>query len=210
MHNLTLTSIDNSIDESTADPDPIKQFNRWFDQARGAGIPLAEAMTLATATANGQPSARMVLLKSVDEDGFVFYTNYHSRKARELDENPFAALIFYWQPLDYQVRVEGTVTRVEPKESDEYFATRPRESQLGAHASPQSEIVDDRAFLEDRYAQLEKAYLDREVSRPEHWGGYRLNPQRIEFWKSRTGRLHDRVLYEREPDGLWHRSRLAP
>lgn len=202
--------VDQAINESAADPNPINQFRRWFDHARAAEIPLAEAMTLATSTTDGKPSARMVLLKQVDDDGFVFYTNYRSRKARELDANPFAALIFYWQKLDYQVRVEGTVTRVSAAESDEYFATRPRESQLGANASPQSEVVSDRAFLEGRYAELEEKYQNQDVPRPEHWGGYRLEPSRIEFWKSRIGRLHDRLLYERQPDGSWLRTRLAP
>src|SRR3954469_13263192 len=140
--------VDNFIDEASAAPDPIKQFHRWFDHARAAEIPLAESMTLATATAEGRPSARIVLLKHADENGFVFYTNYRSRKARELDANPFAALIFYWQKLDYQIRVEGSVTRVSAAESDAYFATRPRDSQLGAHASPQSDAVADRSFLE--------------------------------------------------------------
>jgi len=203
-------AVDKSINEHSADPNPINQFQRWFDQARAAAIPLAEALTLATTTPDGKPSARMVLLKQVDGDGFVFFTNYQSRKASELDANPFAALVFYWQKLDYQVRVEGRVTRVSAAESDEYFATRPRESQLGAHASPQSEIVADRAFLERRYAELEEKYLNVNVPRPEHWGGYRLIPDRIEFWKSRLGRLHDRLLYERQPDGTWLQTRLAP
>jgi pyridoxamine 5'-phosphate oxidase len=201
---------DEAIDERTADPNPINQFRRWFDQARAAGIPLAETMTLATSTLDGRPSARQVLLKQVDDDGFVFYTNYRSRKARELDTNPFAALVFYWQPLDYQVRVEGTITRTTDQESDEYFATRPRDSQLGALASPQSEVVANREVLEERLGELEEKYRDRLVERPRHWGGYRVNPARIEFWKSRAGRLHDRLLYERQIDGSWNRTRLAP
>jgi pyridoxamine 5'-phosphate oxidase len=203
-------AVDDSLNETTADPNPINQFNRWFDQAKAAGIPLAEAMTLATSDVTGKPSARMVLLKSVDEEGFVFYTNYGSRKARELHENPFAALVFYWSQLDYQVRVEGPVTRTSAQESDEYFATRPRESQLGAHASPQSDVVSGREFLEDRFTALEEKYRDSSVVRPEHWGGYRVKPERIEFWKSRLGRLHDRLLYELQPDGSWQRTRLAP
>ena len=201
---------DDSIDERTADPNPINQFQRWFDQAREAGVPLAERVTLATSTPDGRPSARMVLLKQVVDDGFVFYTNYLSRKARELDENPFAALVFYWQKLDYQVRVEGTVTRNSAEESDEYFATRPRDSQLGAVASPQSAVVSDREALETRLAELEVEYRDRSVERPAHWGGYRIKPLRIEFWKSRAGRLHDRVLYELLDNGAWARTRLAP
>src|SRR3954453_5584844 len=209
-HNTNQMIADTFIDDASADPDPIKQFHRWFDHARAAEIPLAESMTLATATAEGRPSARIVLLKHADEDGFVFYTNYRSRKARELDANPFAALIFYWQKLDYQIRVEGSVTRVSAAESDAYFAPRPRDSQLGPHASPQSDAVADRSFLERQFAEAEARYLDVDVTRPEHWGGYRVKPDRIEFWKSRSGRLHDRVLYELQPDGSWLRRRLAP
>ena len=203
-------AVDDSLNETTADPNPINQFQRWFEHAKAAAIPLAEAMTLATSTLDGRPSARMVLLKQVDEDGFVFYTNYRSRKARELGTNPFAALVFYWQKLDYQVRVEGPVTRVSVEESDEYFATRPRDSQFGAHASPQSEVVTDRMFLEKLYADVEGKYRDGTVDRPEYWGGYRVRPERIEFWKSRSGRLHDRLLYELQSDGTWLRTRLAP
>jgi pyridoxamine 5'-phosphate oxidase len=207
---MTESEIDQTLDETTAGLDPIALFQRWFQHARAAGIPLAETMTLATVSAGCKPSARMVLLKQVDEDGYVFFTNYQSRKANELDNNPAAALVFYWQKLDYQVRVEGVVARVSAQESDEYFATRPRESQLGAHASPQSETVADRQDLETRYAELEKQYLDKNIPRPTHWGGYRLKPQLIEFWKSRVGRMHDRLLYERQADGSWKRSRLAP
>jgi len=203
-------AVDETLDEETAAPNPINQFNRWFDDAKAAGIPMPEAMTLATATTDGRPAARMLLLKQADTAGFVFYTNYQSRKARELDANPFAALVFYWQKLDYQVRVEGPVERTSPAESDEYFATRPRESQLGAHASPQSEVIAGRDILERRFAELEESYRDRTVERPAHWGGYRLQPERIEFWKSRPGRLHDRLLYERQPDGSWQCTRLAP
>ncbi|MDQ2856988.1 MAG: pyridoxamine 5'-phosphate oxidase [Acidobacteriota bacterium] len=203
-------AVDQTLDEDTADSNPLNQFQRWFDHAKAAGIRMPEAMTLATATPNGKPGARIVLLKEADPSGFVFYTNYQSRKARELDANPFAALIFYWQQLDYQVRVEGPVERTSSAESDAYFASRPRESQLGAHASPQSEVVAGRETLEKRFAELEESYRDREVGRPEHWGGYRLRPERIEFWKSRPGRLHDRLLYERQPDGSWNCSRLGP
>lgn len=201
---------DETLNEETVDPDPINQFNCWFADAKAAGIPMPEAMTMANATGDGRPSARVLLLKQVDAAGFVFYTNYLSRKARELEANPFAALVFYWQQLDYQVRVEGPVERTSPAESDEYFATRPRESQLGALASPQSDVVAGREILDSRFAELEESYRDRPVARPEHWGGYRLRPERIEFWKSRPGRLHDRLLYERHPDGTWQLTRLAP
>ena len=198
-----------SLDENTIDRDPIKQFQTWLNEAFAAKLPLPEAMTLATATINGKPSARMVLLKQVDHSGFVFYTNYNSAKARQLDANPYAALVFYWAQLDRQVRVEGSVSKTSAAESREYFATRPRESQIGAWASEQSEAIANRAVLEERAAELEKQYGDREIDRPEHWGGYRLKPERIEFWKSRIGRLHDRILYQREGDS-WIITRLAP
>jgi pyridoxamine 5'-phosphate oxidase len=199
-----------TLDEREVDPDPINQFRRWFDEAKAAGLPLPEAMTVATSSRDGKPSARLILLKQVDEEGFVFYTNYRSPKARDLEANPFAALVFYWPQLDYQVRIEGSVTRTSAAESDEYFQTRPRESQLGAHASPQSEVIESREILEQRLAELEQTYRDRIVERPAHWGGYVVKPERIEFWKSRPGRLHDRLLYERQADGTWHHVRLAP
>jgi pyridoxamine 5'-phosphate oxidase len=200
------------LDERTVDANPIRQFQVWFDEAQGYGLPMADAMTLSTATTDGRPSGRLILLKGVDESGFVFYTNYRSRKARELDANPFAAMTFYWEPLERQVRIEGRVTRVSADESGKYFQTRPRESQLGAIASPQSDVIESRAVLERRFQELEEEYRDesRPVARPSHWGGYRLVPDRIEFWKGRPGRLHDRLLYERQPDGKWVISRLAP
>ena len=152
----------------------------------------------------------MVLLKQVDDRGFVFYTNYRSAKARELEENPRAAMVCYWVGLDRQVRIEGSVERISPEESDEYFRTRPRESQLGALASPQSEVIESREVLECRFREMNESYRGREVERPEHWGGYRIRPERIEFWSNRPGRLHDRILYERQPDGSWTMKRLAP
>jgi pyridoxamine 5'-phosphate oxidase len=197
------------LDEKTIDRDPIRQFQTWLDEAFAAKLPLVEAMTLATATPDGKPSARMVLLKQVDHDGFVFYTNYNSAKARQLDANPYAALVFFWAQLDRQVRVEGSITKTSREESREYFATRPRESQIGAWASNQSEAIGSRAVLEERAVQLEQQYRDRDVERPEHWGGYRLKPARIEFWKGRIGRLHDRIVYQREGD-TWTITRLAP
>jgi len=198
------------LDESLIDRDPIRQFQIWLDDAIAANIPLAEAMTLATATPDGRPAARMVLLKQVDHDGFVFFTNYRSAKARQLDANPFAALVFYWNLLERQVRVEGSVVRTSAEESREYFQTRPRESQIGAWASEQSEVIAGRDVLERRAQELETLYCDRDVDCPEHWGGYRLKPERIEFWKGRVGRLHDRILYELDPNGTWSISRLAP
>jgi pyridoxamine 5'-phosphate oxidase len=152
----------------------------------------------------------MVLLKQFDDQGFVFYTNYNSRKAQELEDNPHAALVFFWPSLDYQVRIEGTISRTSEEESDQYFQTRPRESQIGAIASPQSEVITDRYELERRADELKVLYADTSIDRPTHWGGYRLQPERIEFWKSRPGRMHDRLLYERGKDRQWKLSRLAP
>ena len=197
------------LDEKTIDRDPINQFQIWFNDAIAAKLPLPEAMTLATATPEGRPSARMVLLKQVDQDGFVFYTNYRSAKAEQLDANPYAALVFYWAVLDRQVRVEGRVAKTSAQESSEYFRTRPRESQIGAWTSEQSQAIGSREVLEQRARELEALYRDREVERPEHWGGYRVKPERIEFWKSRIGRLHDRILYQRSGSG-WTIIRLAP
>jgi len=198
------------LDERTVDPDPIQFFQRWFSDAMASGSRLPDAATLATATKDGRPSARMVLLKHVDQRGFVFYTNYRSNKAKELAENPRAALVCYWVGLDRQVRIEGSVEKISSEESDEYFRTRPRESQLGALASPQSEVIESREVLESRLRELEELYRDREVERPEHWGGFRIKPKRIEFWSNRPGRLHDRILYERQRDGSWTIKRLAP
>ncbi len=198
------------LDETTVDRDPIKLFRNWFDAALASGSRLPESMTLATATKDGRPSARVVLLKQIDEAGFVFYTNYRSAKAKELEQNPQAALVFYWVGLDRQVRVEGTVIRISAAESDQYFKTRPRESQLGALASPQSEAIEGREVLENRLRELKVAYRDREVERPAHWGGYRLKPERIEFWENRPGRLHDRIVYDLKSNGSWTITRLAP
>lgn len=209
MTTLSSNPVAEGLDEKTIDRDPIKQFQTWLDDAFAAKLPLPEAMTLATATPDGKPSARMVLLKQVDQAGFVFYTNYNSPKARQLDANPYAALVFYWAQLDRQVRVEGSIAKTSAEESRTYFSTRPRESQIGAWASDQSEAIASREVLEERAVGLEKQYCDREIDCPEHWGGYRLKPERIEFWKSRIGRLHDRILYERDGDG-WIISRLAP
>ena len=209
-----MTTVPNNIaleglDENTIDRDPIKQFQLWFHDAIAAKLPMPDAMTLATATPDGKPSARMVLLKQVDHDGFVFFTNYRSAKAEQLDANPYAALVFYWAQLDRQVRVEGSVVKTSAQESRDYFKTRPRESQIGAWASAQSQSISSRDDLEQRAQELETLYCDRDIDCPEHWGGYRLNPARIEFWKSRVGRLHDRILYQRTATG-WTITRLAP
>jgi pyridoxamine 5'-phosphate oxidase len=189
--------------------DPFRQFREWFGEAERAGVVAPEAMTLATAAADGAPSARMVLLKDADEDGFVFYTGYDSRKGGELAENRRAALVFYWQPLGKQVRVEGPVERVSEAESAAYFATRPRGSQLAAWASEQSRPLASREELERRYAELEQEYEGRDVPLPPHWGGYRLRAEAIEFWEHRENRLHDRVRYTRAREG-WQAERLSP
>ncbi|MFN2408604.1 MAG: pyridoxamine 5'-phosphate oxidase [Pyrinomonadaceae bacterium] len=198
------------LDEKRIERDPIKHFKIWFDEAIAANLPMPDAMSLATVTPDGRPTARMVLLKQVDADGFVFFTNYQSSKAKQLEINPYAALVFYWAQLDRQVRVEGKVTKTAAEESAAYFKTRPRESQIGAWASPQSEVISAREVLEQRAHELAQQYCDREIDCPANWGGFRLTPDRIEFWKSRIGRLHDRILYELQPDGTWTIKRLAP
>ena len=192
------------------DPDPFKQFTFWFADAEQAELPLHNAMTLATANREGKPSARMVLLKEVDARGFVFYTNYQGRKARELKENPFASLVFYWQPLSRQVRVEGAVERVAADESDRYFASRPRGHQLEAHASSQSQVIKDRGFLEEQFKTFTQMFAGQEIPRPAHWGGYRLLPETLEFWQEGEHRLHDRLRYRRVDDDQWVIERLAP
>lgn len=209
MSMTTDTSLE-TLDEKRIERDPIKLFQAWLDDAIAAKLPLPEAMSLATATPEGRPSARVVLLKQADENGFVFFTNYHSAKAAQLESNPYAALVFYWAPLDRQVRIEGKVERTPAEESQLYFQTRPRESQIGAWASPQSSVIAGREVLEERAKELEEYYRDRAIDCPGHWGGYRLRPDKIEFWKNRAGRLHDRILYELLSDGTWAIKRLAP
>jgi pyridoxamine 5'-phosphate oxidase len=198
------------LKESEADPNPIEQFRTWFDEVLTSNLHEPNAMVLATATLDGHPSARIVLLKGFDERGFVFYTNYEGRKGEELETNPRCALLFYWGELERQVRVEGRVRRVPDKESDAYFAGRPRGSQLGAWASEQSRPVGDRGALEHRLRELEAEYEGREVPRPPFWGGYRVEPETIEFWQGRENRLHDRLVYLRSEDGGWRRGRLQP
>lgn len=197
------------LEEANAPDDPLALFERWFEEARGADLVDATATTLATADAGGRPSARTVLLKGFGADGFRFYCNYDSRKARDLDTNPYAALAFWWDRLERQVRVEGPVRRLPPEVSDEYFGTRPRGSQLGAHASPQSRVIGGRAELEDSLERLSERFADEPVPRPPNWGGYAVVPEVIEFWQGRENRLHDRLRYTRDGDG-WKRERLAP
>ncbi|MGB7989350.1 MAG: pyridoxamine 5'-phosphate oxidase [Candidatus Methylophosphatis roskildensis] len=195
--------------ESTAPADPLTLFREWLSDAIIAGLPEPYAMTLATATADGVPSARIVLLRLADESGFSFYSNYTSRKGAELAANPRASLLFYWAALERQVRVEGAVERMAAAESDAYFSSRPYDSRIGAWASPQSAVIEDRAMLEQRVAELAVTYPD-EVPRPPHWGGYRLRADAMEFWQGRQSRLHDRLRYVRQPTGTWARCRLAP
>jgi pyridoxamine 5'-phosphate oxidase len=189
--------------------DPLDQFRVWFRQAMTASVAEPNAMTLATAGPDGFPSARIVLLKGVDERGFTFFTNYQSRKGRELAENPRATLVFFWVELERQVRIEGTIEKVTDSESDAYFASRPRGSQLGAWVSEQSEPIVSRELLESRLGEVEAKYLGQTVPRPPHWGGYRLIPTTIEFWQGRENRLHDRLRY-RFMDSHWRLDRLAP
>lgn len=198
------------LSEADLYSDPILQFERWFNQALKADLPEPNAMTLATVGEDGQPSARVVLLKGLDQRGFTFFTNYHSRKGFELRTQPRAALVFFWPELERQVRVEGRVEQCSADEADSYFASRPRGSRLGAWASPQSEVIGGREVLERRLAEVRMQFRDDDVPRPEHWGGYRVVPERIEFWQGRPNRLHDRLRYRRDESGRWIVERLAP
>ena len=196
--------------ESDADTDPVGQFARWFGEAEDAGLHLPEAAVVATATPDARPSARMVLVKAHGPEGFVFYTNYESRKGRELSANPWLALVFYWDALGRQVRIEGPAVRLSPEESARYIRSRPRASQISALASPQSQVISSRDELEERVAALSARFGDETPPMPENWGGFRLAPERFEFWQHREDRLHDRLLYTRRPGDGWQRDRLAP
>jgi pyridoxamine 5'-phosphate oxidase len=198
------------LSETDVHPNPFKQFKVWFEQALAAQLPEPNAMTIATATPDGKPYARIVLLKRYDERGFVFYTNYESQKGRQLIENPWGAIAFWWAELERQVRIGGRVEKVSPQEADEYFHSRPKGSQLGAWASNQSQVIDSREVLEQRLQQLKQEYENKDVPRPPHWGGFRVIPDEIEFWQGRPSRLHDRLLYRRDKDGSWTIQRLSP
>ena len=197
------------LSEAHCDPDPMQQFARWFEQVRELEAD-PTAMALATTSAEGHPSVRTVLLKGADERGLIFYTNYESRKAREMEATGRASLLFFWRSLDRQVRINGRVERVSPAESDAYFETRPLDSRLSVYASRQSEVIESRTVLEDAFDRVKRTYGDGAVPRPQWWGGYRVVPDEFEFWQGRESRLHDRLRYAKNGDGAWRRERLAP
>jgi pyridoxamine 5'-phosphate oxidase len=198
-----------SLNENDIAADPIEQFTRWWNDAINSKVIEVNAMTLATSTKDGKPSARIVLLKDYDERGFVFYTNYESHKGKELDENPNAALIFFWKEIERQIRIEGTVEKVSAEESDAYFNSRPEGSRIAAWASPQSKKINNRNLLEQNVNNYKEEFKNS-IPRPPHWGGYRVMPLKIEFWQGRTSRLHDRIEFTKSSEGSWKAERLAP
>lgn len=210
MKQIRLEYSQPELNECDVAPDPIRQFRAWFDAAVQAGLREPNAMTLATVGAEGRPSARVLLLKDFDAEGFVFYTNYASRKGQELAGNPWATMIFWWGDLERQVRIDGTVAQVSAEESDAYFASRPPGSQIGAWVSPQSQVIAGREALVQRLADLTQQFAGQTIPRPPHWGGYRLAPVEFEFWQGRPNRLHDRLRYRLESGGAWLIERLAP
>lgn len=199
-----------SLDVKETAPEPIGQFRKWFEEAQKAEVPELNAMTLSTVTPEGRPAARIVLIKEITDKGFVFFTNYESRKGHEMEKTPFAALTFFWQPLERQVRIEGRIEKADQALSDRYFASRPRGSQLSAWASPQSQEIPNRGMLEIEEKNYEEKFAGKEVPRPEHWGGYILTPDYAEFWQGRRSRLHDRIVYRPLSENTWERKRLAP
>ena len=199
-----------SLTEKEVAADPISQFAKWFAEALDGGLYEPNAMTLATATHDGKPSARTMLLKGFDKTGFTFYTNYLSRKGKEISKNPAACIVFFWPELERQVRIEGTLEKVSKEESEKYFQSRPKESQLGAIASPQSQVIPSRDTLENTWKELIEKFADKEVPKPAYWGGYVLKPQIVEFWQGRPGRLHDRIVYKRSDKSSWKIVRIAP
>jgi pyridoxamine 5'-phosphate oxidase len=198
-----------SLSESEVKPGAVEQFSIWWNEALQSDIYEVNAMTLATADKNGHPLARIVLLKGYDESGFVFFTNYESRKGNDLAQNPQACLLFFWKELERQVRIEGVVEKVDPVESDAYFNSRPEGSKVGAWASPQSQPIPGKMYLENRFVELSGEYKGKDIPRPAHWGGYIVKPAKVEFWQGRPSRLHDRILYTKNQDG-WKIERLAP
>lgn len=199
-----------SLQENEVDADPLKQFKNWWQESINSNVEEPNAMTLATCNSTGKPSARIVLLKGIDENGFVFFTNYESRKAHEIAENSFAALVFFWKELERQIRIEGKVRKTSEKESDEYFSVRPRESQLGAWSSPQSKVIESAELLQKNMKKYYDKFHEQQVPRPEFWGGYIVEPNLIEFWQGKTGRLHDRLRYSLNENDNWIIERLAP
>ena len=196
-------------EEDTAD-NPFDQFTKWWQEASNSEIDEVNAMTLATATKEGIPTARVVLLKGYNETGFIFFTNYNSRKGRDLAENPHASLNFFWKELERQVRIDGIIEKIAPEESDEYFASRPVGSRLGAWSSPQSTVIANRKIIEDNFLKYEKKFGTGNIPRPDHWGGYLVKPTHMEFWQGRSSRLHDRIQYTLQNNNQWKRERLAP
>ncbi len=198
-----------TLNEEDIQADAIVQFTKWWQEALDSQIEEVNAMTLATATVDGKPSARIVLLKGYDEKGFVFFTNYNSSKGKQIAENPFVCLVFFWKELERQVRIDGTISRVSAEESDAYFSSRPVGSRIGAWASPQSKVIAKRQVIEENVVELQKSFGDKEIDRPAFWGGYLVKPTQIEFWQGRSSRLHDRFQYTLHEDG-WKIERLAP
>lgn len=201
---------DQAFSEENADADPIKQFGRWWNEASESRVEEVNAMTLATCSLQAKPSARIVLLKGFSAEGFIFFTNYHSKKGKELQENPHACLVFFWKELERQIRIEGTVKKITQKESDDYFNVRPFQSRIGAFSSPQSQVIESRDYLENIFEKNSRQFSDGTVPRPLHWGGFSVKPELIEFWQGRPSRLHDRLQYSKNDKGSWIMERLAP